>query len=355
MKDYYEILGVPKTASKEDIKKAYRRLAHKYHPDKKDGDEGKFKEVNEAYQILSDDNKKNQYDKFGRVDGSGGGPQGGFDFSQGGFGFDMGDIGDIFEEAFGSSARRGGVRDMRRGNDIEISLEMELEEVLTKQEKRFKINKFVSCQRCDGEGAEPGTPKNECVSCRGTGIVQEMKRTVFGSFTREAVCPDCKGEGQKPEKPCNVCKGDGRVKKEEDIRVSIPAGVDSNQVLKVMGKGDAGKKRGDSGDLYIRILIKRHPVFSRRGDDILASVSIPYSTAVEGGETSIKDIEGKNLKVKVPAGTPSGKVIKISGKGITRFSGFGRGSMFLKMVIDLPKKLTKKQKELLKEMRKEGL
>lgn len=354
MKDYYEILGVSKNASKEDIKRAYRKLAHKYHPDKKDGDEGKFKEVNEAYQVLSDESKKSQYDRFGRVDG---GPQqgpGGFDFSQGGFDFDMGDLGDLFEEAFGSS-RRGDARDLRRGNDIEISLEMSLEEVLNKQDKKFKINKFTSCQRCHGEGAEPGTPKNECVSCRGTGVVQEMKRTIFGSFTREAACPDCQGEGQKPDKPCNVCRGEGRIKKEEDINVSIPAGVDSNQILKVTGKGDAGKKGGRSGDLYIRILVKRHPVFSRKGDDLLATVSIPYSTAIQGGETSVKDIEGKGLKVKIPAGTPSGKVIKISGKGVTRFSGFGRGNLFLKMVIDLPKKLTKRQKELLREMKKEGL
>ncbi len=353
MKDYYDILGVSKNASKEEIKKAYRKLAHKYHPDKKDGDEGKFKEVNEAYQILSDENKKSQYDRFGRVDGSG--PhQGGFDFSQGGFDFDMGDIGDIFEEAFGS-ARRGGVRDTRRGNDIEVSLEMDLEEVLVKQEKKFKINKFASCQRCHGDGAEPGTPKNECVSCRGTGIVQEIKRTIFGSFTREAPCPECQGDGQRPEKPCNVCKGEGRIKKEDEIDVVIPAGVDSNQILKVSGKGDAGKRGGRPGDLYIRILLKKHPVFSRRGDDLLATVPIPYSVAVQGGEASIKDIEGKTLKVKIPAGTPSGKVIKISGKGVTRFSAFGRGSLFLKMVIDLPNKLTKRQKEILREMEKEGL
>ena len=354
MKNYYKILGVSQNASKEDIKRAYRKLAHKYHPDKKDGDESKFKEVNEAYQILSDESKKSQYDRFGRVDG---GPQpgpSGFGFSQGGFDFDMGDLGDLFEEAFGSS-RRSATRDLRRGNDIEISLEMNLEEVLNKQDKKFKINKFVSCQRCHGDGSEPGTPKNECVSCRGTGVVQEIKRTIFGSFTREAVCPDCQGEGQKPNQPCNVCRGDGRVKKEEDINVSIPAGVDTNQILKVVGKGDAGKKGGSPGDLYIRILIKRHSVFSRKGDDLIATVAIPYSTAVQGGETLVKDIEGNGLKIKIPTGTSSGKVIKISGKGVTRFSGFGRGNLFLKIVIDLPKKLTKRQIELLREMKKEGL
>ncbi len=349
-------MGISKSASKEEIKKAYRRLAHKYHPDKKNGDETKFKEVNEAYQILSDDGKKKQYDQFGRVfDGGGGfqGQQSGFDFSQSGFDFDMGDLGDIFEEAFGFSSQRSG--DTRRGKDIEVSLEMDLEEILKKQDKRFKIVKFVSCQRCQGEGAEPGTSKNECVVCRGTGRVQEIKRSFFGSYTKEAICPDCYGEGQRPDKPCNVCSGEGRIKKEENINVSIPPGVDTNQLLKVPGKGDAGKKGGRSGDLYIRIFIKEHRIFSRKGDDLFANVSIPYSTAILGGETVVKDIEGKRLTVKVSPGTVSGKILKISGKGITRFSGFGRGNMFLKMIINLPKDLTKKQKELLKEMKKEGL
>lgn len=354
MKDYYQILGVPRTASKEDIKRAYRKLAHKYHPDKKDGDEDKFKEVNEAYQILSDESKKSQYDRFGRVDGGSQQGQGGFDFSQGGFEFNVDGLGDLFEDAFGSF-RRGNARDLRRGNDIEISLEMNLEEVFSKQNKKFKINKFVSCQRCYGEGAEPGTSKNECVSCRGTGVVQEIKRTIFGSFTRETICPDCQGEGQKPNKPCNVCMGAGRIKKEEDINISIPAGVDSNQILRVIGKGDAGKKGGKPGDLYIKILIKRHPVFTRKGDDLLTTITIPYSTAVQGGEVLVKDLEGKRLKVKVPVSTPSGKVIKISGRGIPRFSRFGRGNLFLEMIIDLPKKLTRRQNELLREMKEEGL
>lgn len=354
MKDYYNILGISKNASREDIKKAYRKLAHKYHPDKKDGNEAKFKEVNEAYQILSDDSKKQQYDQFGRVfeGGPGQGQQSGFDFSQGGF--DFSDLGDIFEDAFGfSSSQRS--KDVRRGRDIEVSLEMDLEEVLKKQDKKFKINKFVSCKRCQGDGAEPGTPKNECVVCRGTGRVQEIKRSFFGSYTKETICPDCHGEGQKPNKPCNVCSGEGRIKKEEEINVSIPAGVDTNQLLKVPEKGDAGKKGGKSGDLYIRILIKKHRVFSRRGDDVFASVLIPYSVAVIGGETIVKDIEGRKLTVKVSPGTVSGKILKISRKGITHFSGFGRGNMFLEMIINLPKDLTRKQKELLREMKKEGL
>ncbi|MGI6637097.1 MAG: molecular chaperone DnaJ [Minisyncoccales bacterium] len=358
MKDYYGILGVSKNATKEEIKKAYRKLAHKYHPDKKGGDEDKFKEVNEAYQVLSDDNKKSQYDRFGRVD-DGFSSQGfdftqGFDFGQSGFSFNVEDLGDLFEEAFASrrSRRR---RDPRRGNDIEVSIEMNLEDTLKKQSHKFNINKFVKCERCSGEGAEPGTAKNECVSCRGTGVVQEVKKTIFGAFTAEAVCPECEGDGQKPEKPCNVCRGEGRVKKNEEIFVEVPAGVDSNQILKVPGRGDAGKRGGRSGDLYVRILIRKHSFFQRKGDDLFATIFVPYSTAVLGGEVLVKDIEGKKLSVKVPAGTHSGKIVRISGKGITRFSGFGRGNLFLRMEISLPEKLTKKQKEILKSMAGEGL
>lgn len=351
-KDYYKVLGVSKDATKEEIKKAYRKLAHKYHPDKKGGDEARFKEVNEAYQILSDDAKKSQYDRFGRVG------DGGFDFTQAGYDFDLGDLGDIFgstifEEMFGGRGSR--TRDVKRGEDIEVSLEMSLEDVLVKQEKKIKLNKFATCQRCDGEGAEPGTKKNECVTCRGKGVVQEVKRTVFGSFTKEAICPDCSGEGQKPDKPCNVCRGEGRIKKEEEITINVPAGVDSNQIMKLAGKGGAGRIKGRAGDLYVRILIKKHPIFTRKGDDLFTTVKIPYSDAVTGGEVSLKDIEGKKMIVKIPTGTFSGKVIRISGKGITKFSGFGRGDLFLKMDIAIPDKLTKRQKELLQEIKKEGL
>jgi molecular chaperone DnaJ len=355
MKDYYKILGVSRDASKEEIKKSYRKLAHKYHPDKKDGDEAKFKEINEAYQALSDDGKRKQYDQFGRVfDGSNN--QSGFDFDGSGFdgfNFEFGDLGDIFENAFNHSS--SGSRDNRRGKDIEISFEVTMESTLKSQEKKFKINKFVSCDRCGGDGSEPGTEKNQCVSCRGTGFVREIKRSIFGSYTKDVICPECHGEGQKPEKNCNVCKGEGRIKKEEEISVVIPAGVDSNQILKAVGKGEAGKKGGDPGDLYIRILVKDHSVFSRKGDDLYATTSMPFSTAVLGGEVSIKTIDGKKIFVKIPSGTSSGKIFKISGKGIPHFSGFGKGNLFLKVNIELPKELTKNQKEVLKSLKKEGL
>lgn len=353
MKDYYNILGVSKGASGEEIKKAYRRLAHKYHPDKKSGDESKFKEINEAYQILSNKGKKQQYDQFGRVfdDQGGQGQQHGFDFSQQGF---QGDLGDIFEEVFGFSSNKRRPDNMA-GQNIEVSLELSLDSILKNQEKKFNLNKFIFCTRCDGDGAEPGTPKNQCITCRGTGVVQEMKRSVFGSYTKETVCPDCSGKGQKPEKPCNVCFGEGRIKKDEEIKVSIPAGVDTNQLLKIPGKGEAGKKGGRAGDLYIRVFIKKHPVFSRKGDDIFTTISIPYSVAVLGGEAIISDLEGKKLIVKISSETRAGKIIKVSGKGIPRFSSFGRGSLFIKIEINIPKSPTKSQKNILQEMRREGL
>jgi len=353
MKDYYAILGVTKNASKEEIKKAYHRLAHRYHPDKKSGNEAKFKEVNEAYQTLSDDKKRSQYDQFGKNFESGGFQPGpGFDFSQGGFGFE--DLGDIFEEAFGWASPQG-FEDSRKGQNIEVNLEMELAEVLVKQNKKFTINKFIFCQRCQGEGAEPGTPKNECIVCRGTGRVQKIKRGFFGSYTQETLCPDCQGEGQRPDRPCNVCAGEGRIRGKEEINVSIPAGVDTNQILKVVGKGSAGKKGGIPGDLYIKIIIKKHPDFLRKGDDLLTEVLIPYSVAVLGGQITVKDIEGKKLMVDIKSGTVSEKVLRISGKGITHFSGFGRGNLFLKVIINVPKNLTREQRELLEEMKKKEL
>jgi molecular chaperone DnaJ len=351
-KDYYQILGVSKKASKEEIKKAYRSLAHKYHPDKKDGNEAKFKEVNEAYQILSDDSKRNQYDNFGQTFNEGQ-PGAGFQGFQG-FDFDMSDLGDIFEEAFGfHSTRKASER--KKGKNIEVDLEIPLEDTLKGGKKKFRIKKFSVCSRCQGEGAEPGTPKNQCFSCRGTGKVQEIRRTVFGSFTQTAVCPECQGEGQKPEKPCNVCSGEGRVKQEEEIEVFVPAGVDTNQVISVSGKGNAGRKKGRSGDLYIRIFVKKHPFFQRKGDDLLVDVPINFSQAVLGGEEKVQTIDGKNIIVKIPSGIESGKVLRISGKGITRFSGFGKGDLYVQLKVKVPKSLTKEQKELLKELQKSGL
>ena len=363
MKDYYQILGVAKNASVEEIKKAYRKLAHKYHPDK-GGDEEKFKEINEAYQILSNKEKKAQYDQFGRVFEGGGGPGAG----AGGFGFDFeamrdkfnggeaefGNLGDMFEEIFGFNTGQK-KKDIRRGKDIEISIELSLEDILAKREKEISLNKMNACSRCQGAGAEPGTKVKECFSCRGTGEVQQIKRTIFGQVTRYIVCPECGGEGMKPEKPCNVCKGEGRFKKEEKIKIVIPAGVDTNQVLKVAGKGEAGRRGGEAGDLYVRIFIKPHSVFKREGDHLYTAIPISFSSAVLGDEIKVLTLEGDKVNLKIPAGTESGKISRLSHRGIPHFSGFSRGDMYIELVIKTPKKLTKEQKELLEKFKEQGL
>jgi len=359
-KDYYQILGISRDASPDEIKKAYRKLAHKYHPDK-GGDEKKFKEINEAYQILSDKEKKSQYDKFGSVfEGGAGEPGPGFDFQwawgkpDSDFDFDLGDFGEVMDEVFGFGAARK-KKDLKRGKDIKIELEISLEETLKSQEKEITLSKMILCSRCRGTGAEPGSKIKECFSCRGTGQVQQIKRTFLGSFTRYTVCPECGGEGYKPEKPCNVCRGEGRIKGEEDIKIWIPAGVDTNQVIKLEGKGDAGRRGGKPGDLYIRIFVKSHPVFKRKGDDLYLTLPVPFSQAALGDEIEVPTLGGSKILLRIPSGTESGKIFRISGKGIPHFSGYGRGNMYVELVVKTPKKLTKKQKEILEKLKEEGI
>lgn len=369
MKDYYQILGVAKDASQEEIKKAFHRLAHKHHPHK-GGDENKFKEINEAYQVLSDSQKRAQYDKYGSNFENGAGPNGfdpsGFSWAWGnrstggdedGFEFDLGDLGGVFEEFFGGrgagSARKK--KDLKQGRDIKIDVEISLEEVLTGVDKKITLHKEVPCSRCDSKGTEPGTSVKECFTCRGTGQVQQVKRTFLGSFTQWTICPECKGEGEIPEKPCNVCKGEGRTKGEKEIKIAIPAGVDSQQVIKISGEGNAGKRGGEAGDLYVRVLVKQHQIFERKGDDLIIALDITYSQAALGAKIEIPILGDKPIVLAVPAGTESGKVLRISGKGIPHFSGYGKGNMFVELFVKTPKKLNRKQKELLENLKKEGL
>lgn len=352
--DYYQTLGVNKTASEEDLKKAYRRLAHQYHPDKKGGDEKKFKEINEAYQVLGNKEKRAQYDQFGRVfeqgqqgfNGQGGQ---GFDFSGG---FDMGDLGEIFEDFFGFQRKRRG---KIRGENIEIGIDLNLEDVLAGVEQKINLDKMIVCQRCQGKGGEPGTDVKECVACRGTGQVQKIKRTMFGSVSQMGVCPECQGEGKMPENPCNVCKGEGRAEEFEEFKVFIPAGIDSGQKLKLEGKGEAGQKGGPPGDLYLRIFVKPHKVFQRRGDDLFAILPINFSEMVLGSEVELSTLDKKKLSLKIPSGSEPGKVLRISGKGLPHFHSSGKGDLYVEMALQTPKKLSKRQKELLEQMRREGL
>lgn len=362
--DYYKVLGISKSASSEEIKKAFHKLAHKHHPHK-GGDEKKFKEINEAYQILSNEEKRAQYDQFGQVfDGPGAGP--GFDGSNWAWGkgfsgqganvdFDLGDIGDIFEDFLGFQGRGSQKKDFKRGKNIRIDIEIPLKDVLDEIKKEITLKKNIVCSRCQGRGAEPNTNINECFSCRGTGQVQEIKKTFLGSFTKWGLCPECNGDGQKPEKPCNVCKGDGRVRGEENIKINIPAGVDSNQIIEIKEKGDAGKRGGQSGDLYIRFFVQRHPEVERRGDDLYTFYPISFSQAVLGDEVELLTLDNKKILLKVPPGTESGKMLKISGKGIPRFSGYGKGNLYIALIVKTPKKLNRKQKELLRKLQEEGI
>jgi len=363
--DYYQVLGVAKTATQDEIKKAFHKLAHKYHPDK-GGDEKKFKEINEAYQVLSDQQKRAQYDQYGRV--FDGGQPGGNPFEGQGFNwawgngqsnqeyeFDMGDIGDIFSEFFGGGARPGKRKDLKKGKDIQVEVEIALEKTLKDFIEKITIVKQIVCNRCHGSGAEAGTKIKECFSCRGTGEVQQVRKTMLGSYTTVTTCPECKGEGTIPEKPCNVCKGEGRTKGEETIDVAIPAGIDSNQVIKVEGKGEAGRKGAKAGNLFVRILVKTHPIFERRGDDLFSQSQINFSQAALGDEIEIKTLEGTNILLQVPAGTESGKIFKLSGKGIPHFGGYGKGNFYVELNIKTPKKLSRQQKELFDQLKKTGL
>ena len=375
MKDYYKILGVSKSASQEEIKKAYRNLAHKYHPDK-GGDEKKFKEINEAYQVLGNKEKRAQYDKFGSSfenmnNGNGfygsygkGFNANNFDFSsfwdgmkgETGFGFDSSDLEDILENLFSFGGQRERkAKDVNRDDDIEIELNLELKDVLNPVTKKISLEKMVVCPRCGGTGAEPGSKFKECFTCRGTGKVQEVRKTMFGTFSRYTVCPECGGTGKVPEQVCNVCKGEGRIRAKQTIEINIPAGVDTGQVIKYPGKGDAGRKGAPAGDLYVKIFVKSNSQFTRKGDDVHVFIPIKYSQAALGDEIEIDTLDDKKILLKIPAGTESGKILKITGKGIPHFSGFGRGNMYVHLIINTPKKLTRKQKEILKELNKQGL
>jgi len=361
MKDYYQILGVSKDASLEEIKKAYRKLAHQYHPDK-GGDAQKFKEVNEAYQVLSNKEKRAQYDKYGRVfegvgaeSGQGAGGFTGADFDFGGFNFGDFDFGNIFDIFGFGSAKESQRQKINEGDDIEVEISISLKEVLSGTKKTIYLDKMVRCSRCEGTGGEPGTKVNECFSCRGTGQVQQMRKTIFGTVTRFIICPECKGEGKIPQKPCNVCEGQGRIKKEEKIVIDIPPGVDTGQTIKIKGAGDAGIRGAKSGDLYIKIFVAPHPVFQRKGDDLYTQKTISFSQAALGGEIELNTLDDKTIVLKVPAGVQSGRLFKISGKGVPHFSGWGRGNLYVKLIVETPQRLTKKQKQLLEELRREGL
>ena len=346
-KDYYEVLGVDKTASDDEIKRAFRKLAVKYHPDRNQGDkeaEAKFKEINEAYQVLSDPEKKAQYDQFGTVDpgaGFGAGGFGGFDFS------DMGGFGDIFDTFFGgggSGRRRNGPV---RGNDIEYTLNLTFEEAIFGVEKEITITRSENCDHCHGSGAEPGTNKKTCPTCNGTGQMRVQRQTPFGNFVSQSTCDKCNGTGEIIDTPCKECRGKGNVRKSRKITVNIPAGVDTGNVMPLRGQGEHGLRGGSAGDLYVRINVTPSKVFTRKGNDVYIDTHISMAKAALGTEITVTTVDG-NVKYTVPAGTQSGTMFRLKGKGIPRVNSSGRGDQYVKVIVDIPKSLTKAQEEALR-------
>ncbi|MBT4857704.1 molecular chaperone DnaJ [archaeon] len=346
--DYYETLGVDKGATKEQIKKAYKKLAKKYHPDvnKESNASDKFKEINEAASVLGDDEKRAQYDRFGTADTSAGG---GFDFRnfQQGSGADF-DFGDIFDMFFGGG--RGGRSGRRsyKGSDLRFDLRLELEDVANDIEKTVKLRRLEACEACDGSGAKSSSDIVSCDTCRGTGRVTQTRRTPFGMFQTTGTCHSCNGEGKTIKNPCSKCEGKGRVLNTAQIKINVPAGVEDGMRLRVAGEGESGLKGGPSGDLYVVIHVNEHDVFLRENDDLYVEVPISFVQAALGDTITVPTLEGKT-KLKIPAGTESHTIFKIKGKGIPHLNHHGSGDEKVKVIIETPKKRNKKQIELLKE------
>lgn len=352
MEDYYKTLGVSKSASKEEIKKAYRKLAHKHHPDK-GGDEKTFKKISEAYQVLSNDSKRTQYDRFGKS-----GPGVGGSYSAGGQGSGFGgfssadfDFGDIFEEFFGFSGGSTRRRGPGRGEDIRIRIDTKLSKVIENEERTIKLTRFISCSVCGGSGDAPDSKKEKCKVCQGQGSVI----TSIGPFKQKTICPNCQGSGETSSKKCSACKGEGRIKKEEQITFTIPAGIDSGQTLRVEGKGSAGAKGGEYGDLLVDIFVENDTKFQRHGSDLYCTTEINYTKLVLGGKIDIKTVSNKEISVKVPEGTSPETTFRISGKGLPKISGSSSGNLYVKLKIKVPKKINKEQREILQELQEKGI
>ncbi len=351
-RDYYEVLGISKSASAEEIKKAYKKMARKYHPDLNPGDktaEEKFKEVNEAYEVLNDPEKKARYDQYGHagVDpnfGAGGG-FGGFEGN-----FDFGDLGDIFGSFFGGGfggGRRTNPNAPQRGESVRMSLAISFEEAAFGCEKAVSVERSEDCGACHGSGCAPGSSPETCPDCRGTGTVQVRRQTPMGVFASSAPCSRCGGKGTIIREPCRECRGSGHIRRRKTIQASIPAGIDNGQTISIRGQGNAGKNGGPAGDLLITITVRPHELFRREGTSVLCEAPITYTQAVLGAELEIPTIDGK-VKYTLPEGTQSGTTFRLKGKGIPAINGRGRGDQYVTVYIETPRNLNKTQKEALK-------
>ncbi len=351
-KDYYKTLGVEKNASKDDIKKAFRRLAHKYHPDKSGGDTEKFKEVNEAYQVLSDETKRAHYDRFGDAHGAQGfGGAEGFDFSGfGGQGFEGVDLNDIFGDIFGGRGR--GRSQVRRGQDISVDVPISFRDAVFGVEHRISLTHHVSCESCKGNGAKSGTKEISCTRCGGKGQITETRQSILGAFVQTRVCDSCHGVGKVPEEKCPTCKGQGITRKKEDITIAIPAGIQSGEMVRLTGAGEA-ISHGTPGDLYVRIHVAPHKVFARDGAHLIATLEVKLSDALLGAEYPFETLDG-NIALTIPRGISSGEVLRIREKGVP-IDKKRRGDIFVKVLIKNPARLSKKAEQLIKELKEEGI
>lgn len=350
-KDYYKILGIEKNASQDEVKKAFRKLAHKYHPDKEDGNEAKFKELSEAYGVLSDEKKRAEYNAYGRTfNESNGGPDhgntGGFDFS----GFQNGvefDLGDIFSDFFGGGRSRA-----QRGNDISIDLEISFKDSVFGTKRTVSLVKTSLCSVCAGSGAKPSSKLITCDACSGAGKIHETRNTVFGAFSATRACPKCSGKGTVPETPCETCHGTGISQQQESIEVHVPAGITGNEMIRMQGMGEAIKD-GIAGDLYVKIHVKPDAEYKKEGTNLLKDLQVKLTDAILGATYTVDTLDGK-ISVKIPAGVSFNELLRIKGKGFV-ISTSKRGDLYLRVRIQIPQKLSKKTKDLIEKLKEEGI
>jgi len=357
-RDYYEVLGVEKTATDDEIKKAYRKKAKEFHPDANPNDkviaEAKFKEANEAYETLSDKQKRGMYDQFGHDAANGYNGGAGFGgFNGTGFnGMDMDfDMGDIFSSFFGGGFANEGSRRRgpARGRDIKVAIEITFEEAVFGTKKEITISREETCSTCNGTGAKAGTQPKTCPTCGGTGQVRYTQNTILGQIMSTRTCTKCGGEGKIIDTPCQDCKGKSTVKKQRKITISIPQGIDNNQTISIRGEGNSAAKGGIKGDLYITVFVKPHATFKRKGDDIYADIKVPFTIMALGGEIDITTLTGR-IKQKISEGTPTGTVVCIKNQGVKNINGYRQGDMYITLVVDVPTNLNAQQKELLQQL-----
>jgi molecular chaperone DnaJ len=349
-RDYYEVLGVSKSASADEIKKAFRKAAVKYHPDKEGGDETKFKEVNEAYEVLKDQQKRQRYDQFGHAgvggnsSGAGGNPFEGFGGQNVHFDFGDGGLGDIFGQFFGGGNRR---QEPTRGRDVETAINLSFKDAIFGVEEKIELDMDDECEHCHGSTVEPGHSMKTCPTCRGSGQQTRVMNTIFGQIQQAAVCDTCKGKGKVPEKVCSVCRGKGTQRRKQELTIKVPAGIDDGATIRLKDRGEA-VGGGGRGDLYVHIRVKPHKKFTREGDIILSEEHIGMVDAALGTEIEVETVDGQ-INMKVPAGTQSGTDFKLSGHGVPHLRGSGRGAHIVSVIVDTPTKLSKKQKDLLEQ------